>query len=297
MAASREKVPAMLDTIDASTENAKGGGTFRPPYLRVFATFARNSLIRNLMFRTNFIVEGVTSLVWMAMNLGFYILVFQYTTAIGDWSRDAFFVFLATTLIVNSLVQTFFMLNLDEFSELIRTGDLDFALTKPIDTQFLISLRKVEWAALGNLAFGLGLLFYALAGPAAWPSPVACLLYCVYVVAGVLILYTLSLSMAAASVWMGRNTNLYDFWFYITNFSRYPMEIYQGRLGEALRWTFTFAVPLLLAVNIPARFLARSLDRDAAWLAVYTIFATAGCLFVSRWLFSRALASYRSASS
>ena len=33
--------------------------------------------------------------------------------------------------------------------------------------------------------------------------------------------------LAAASVWLGRNSSIYDFWFYITTFSRYPMEIYQ----------------------------------------------------------------------
>ena len=40
-------------------------------------------------------------------------------------------------MFVNSIVQTFFMPNAEEFSELIRTGGLDFALLKPIDTQFL----------------------------------------------------------------------------------------------------------------------------------------------------------------
>ena len=57
-------------------------------------------------------------------------------------------------MFINSIVQMFFMTNADEFSELIRTGGLDFALLKPIDTQFLISLRKIEWASLSNFAGG-----------------------------------------------------------------------------------------------------------------------------------------------
>jgi hypothetical protein len=59
-------------------------------------------------------------------------------------------VFLATTLFVNSIVQTFFMSNCEEISEQIRTGRLDFALVKPIDTQFLISLHRVDWSSLVN---------------------------------------------------------------------------------------------------------------------------------------------------
>ena len=43
-----------------------------PSYARVFLTFARNSLVRDMTFRSNFIIECVSSLSWMAMNLGFY---------------------------------------------------------------------------------------------------------------------------------------------------------------------------------------------------------------------------------
>jgi ABC-2 type transport system permease protein len=51
----------------------------RASYLRVFLTFARNSLVRNMTFRANFIIECISSLSWMLMNLGFYALVFTYT--------------------------------------------------------------------------------------------------------------------------------------------------------------------------------------------------------------------------
>ena len=53
------------------------------------------------------------------------------------WTIYPYFVFLATGQFVSSLVEAFFMPNTEEFSELVRTGDLDFALLKPIDTQFL----------------------------------------------------------------------------------------------------------------------------------------------------------------
>jgi ABC-2 type transport system permease protein len=43
----------------------------RPSYVRVFLTFARNSLIRDMMFPTNFVIEAISSIGWMMMNLGF----------------------------------------------------------------------------------------------------------------------------------------------------------------------------------------------------------------------------------
>ena len=50
----------------------------RPSYHRVFLTFARNSLVRDMTFRGNFLIEVVTSISWVLMNLGFYILIFHY---------------------------------------------------------------------------------------------------------------------------------------------------------------------------------------------------------------------------
>ena len=269
-----------------------------PSYWRVLLTFARNSLVRDMTFRSNFLIECVSSMSWMAMNLGFYILIFRYTPMIGEgtgWGQYQFFIFLSTTLFVTSLVQTFFMPNAEEFSELIRRGDLDFALLKPIDTQFLVSLHRMNWSSMANFGFGAGLLVYSLYRLHYMPHPVQWVLYVVYVACGVAIMYSLMISMAAVSVWMGRNQSLYNFWFYITNFSRYPMEIYRGTWGDPLRWTFTFVIPVLIVVNVPARLLVKPLE--ARTLAVLAVVYTAGCLAASRWVFNRALLSYRSASS
>ncbi len=280
-----------------------------PSYFRVLQTFARNSLVRDITFRTNFLLQSISSMAWTLMNVGFYLIVFEHTPLLGPdsgWGKYEFFVFLATTWIVNSLVQTFCMPNAQEFSELIRTGNLDFALLKPIDTQFLISFQKMEWSALSNLLVGLTLLSISLwnlttrsVNPlilTPWMLP----LYAVYVLCGVTILYCLMISLAATSIWLGRNQTLYDFWFYITNFARYPMEIYQRGWGLPLWGFFTFVIPVLVVINVPARILAQPLRPNSSlgWpLALFAIFATLASLVVSRKIFLRALLSYRSASS
>jgi ABC-2 type transport system permease protein len=271
--------------------------TDRPPYFRVFLTFARNSLVRDMTYRANFLIEAVTSLTWMLMNLGFYLLVFQYARDIGGWDKHQYFVFVATTIVVNSLVQAFFMPNTEELSELIRTGGLDFALLKPIDAQFLVSLRRIEWSPLVNLLLAGALAVYSLSRLGHWPGLAQCLLYPVYVACGVAILYSLMIVLAAISVWLGRNQSLYDFWFYITNFSRYPMEIYAGDVGTPLRIVFTYVLPVLVVVNVPARLLAKPLDAQHWPLAAFALAATVASLAGSRWLFQRAIAHYRSASS
>lgn len=266
-------------------------------YARVFLTFARNSLVRNMIFRTNFVIEAASALTWMLMNLGFYLLVYQYTKEIAGWSKYEFFGFMATTMMVNSLVATFFMPNAAEVSDLVQTGGLDFALLKPIDAQFLVSLAKVDWSSLANFFFGFGLLVYSLYGQGYAPPWYSWVLYPIFVGCGVLILYSVMITLAAASIWMGRNQSLYDFWFYITIFSRYPMEIYDGGWGKALQWGFTFIVPVLIVVNVPAQVVMKPMTHEGWLLAGYTLFITVASLAVSRWVFQSALEKYRSASS
>lgn len=274
-----------------------------PDYLRVFWIFVRNNLVRAMSFRANFLIECVSSVSWIVMNIGFYLLVFRHVPVLVQgtgWGQYEFFVFLATTMLVNSTVQAFFMPNAQEFSELIRTGNLDFALLKPIDTQFLISLRRIEWSALANFAVGLGLLGFSLWKLTTRPdeplviAPIVLVLYPFYLLCGVAILYSLMICLAATSIWLGRNQTLYNFWFYITNFSRYPMEIYQS--FYPLQWFFTFLIPILIVVNVPARMMAMPLTND--WmLPAFAIFATIFSLLGSRQVFQLALRSYRSASS
>ena len=52
-------------------------------YLRVFLTFARNSLVRDMTFRANFLIDMISSISWVLINVAFYTLIFHYTPTIG----------------------------------------------------------------------------------------------------------------------------------------------------------------------------------------------------------------------
>jgi ABC-2 type transport system permease protein len=78
------------------------------------------------------------------------------------------------------------------------------------------------------------------------------------------------------------------------------MEIYNQGWGQSLFGFFTFIVPILVVVNVPARILAKPLDPRADWewvLMGWAVIATLLSIFASRWVFKKALGSYRSASS
>ncbi|MFQ5730439.1 MAG: ABC transporter permease [Planctomycetaceae bacterium] len=284
-------------------------------YARVYWTFFRNSLVREMSFRGNFLITVLTRAFWFGAQLTLFVIIFDSVAGINDWSREEYFAFMATGMLINSIVETFFMPNCANFSELIRTGNLDFALLKPIDTQFLISFEKVNLAMLNQVLLALALLGYALfslhaqgrlGGGIGLPDVA---MYVLLLCVGVAFFYSLMIALASSSIWFGRNQGLYDFWFYITVFARYPRSIYgsgpEGRTpshvsewtgGDVLQFSFTYVVPILLVVTVPARLLvAKTLD--PSWITAVAVLATLAGLLVSRGIFTWSLRSYRSASS
>ena len=273
--------------------------SFRPDYGRVLRTFIRNALIREMTFRGNFLITMFTRAFWFTAQIVLFELIFREVSHIAEWSRAEYFGFMATGMLINSIVETFFMPNCANFSELIRTGNLDFALLKPIDTQFLVSCEKLEIANLSQTALSLALVSYAMMSSNVTPDLAAIIAYILLVLIGVMFFYSLMIALASTSIWFGRNQGLYDFWFYITVFARYPRSIYTARdtvAGNLLSTAFTYIVPILLVVTVPARVL---MDKalDPSWLIFVGGGLTLVGLLVSRRIFIWSLMSYRSASS
>jgi ABC-2 type transport system permease protein len=245
----------------------------------------------------------LTRALWFCSQVLLFKIIFSNVAQITEgWNEYQYFAFMATGMLINALIESLFMPNAANFSELIRTGNLDFALLKPIDTQFLISFEKMDLAMLNQVLLSIGLLVYALSnlpvGVGVTIGGVA--LYLLFVVAGVTIFYSLMISLASTAIWFGRNQGLYDFWFYITVFARYPRSIYQTEpasvAGSLILFTFTFVLPILVVVTVPARVLLGTIEHQA-WLAGVALAAAVLGLFVSRMIFTRSLRSYRSASS
>jgi ABC-2 type transport system permease protein len=273
--------------------------SFRPNYGRVWLTFLRNSFVRELTFRGNFLIEVVTRTFWFVAQVVLFEIIYSFVPDIEGWTREQYFAFMATGMLINSLVETLFMPNCANFSELIRTGDLDFALLKPIDTQFLVSFEKVDLAELTQVLMSGGLLWYALDKADVHITAGNVALYLVLIVVGVAFFYSLMIVLASTSIWLGRNQGLYDFWFYITVFGRYPREFYHRShpLAQVIWFGFSYILPILLVITVPSHVLLGQ-AQEMGWklVAFAAVFTLVG-LLIARRIFDWSLSHYRSASS
>lgn len=263
-------------------------------YLRLFNAFARFGLATEMAFRANFLVKIFVELLWLGMLLVFYLMLFDKTEVIAGWDRSEYLFFVGCHYALAGIVESFFLTNCLEFAELIRTGDLDHYLLKPIDEQFLVTCRSLDWSTLPNVVLGAVVMAWGLYGMH-WQFDVwRVLAFALTFLCGIALSYSFLLIFASTSVWIVRNQSLMELWWLFTTLMRYPREIYSGRFGAPFGWFFTFIIPVIVVVNVPAAAMVRVLDPLAvAGMAL----ATAALLWLSRWFFRYALQRYRSASS
>jgi ABC-2 type transport system permease protein len=263
-------------------------------YLRLFGSLGRYALARELSFRGNFLVKLSVEVIWLGILLAFYRTVFARTRLIAGWNEPQYMFFVGCFFALSGLIETLFLENCNEFAELVRTGDLDFLLLKPIDEQFLISCRKIDWATAPNVIMGAAIMVFSLANMNWHFDIIRVAAFLVTFACGTAICYSFMLVLTSISVWMVRNQSLMEMWWLFSSLARYPKEIFRGTWAQPVGTFFTFVLPILLVVTVPSEAMVRILDKG---MIAFTLVATAGCVWASRWFFQYALRSYRSASS
>ena len=205
-------------------------------YLRLWLALGRFGLIRELSFRANFLVKVSVEVLWLGIMLIFYHTVFRQTTSgvVAGWPEAQYMFFVGCYFALEGTIETLFMSNCGEFSDLIRSGDLDFVLLQPIDEQFLVSCRNIDWTTVPNIFMGIGVMIYGL-GCMEWVfDPGRLALFLVMFACGVAMAYSFLLMLTSSSVWLIRNQSLYEMWWLFTTLMRYPREIFE-RPGRR-RW-------------------------------------------------------------
>ncbi len=263
-------------------------------YPRILRALAAHSLSRELAFRGNFLVKVSVEVLWLAIMLAFYRVVFARSSNVAGWTEPQYLFFVGCFFALNGLIEMLFLDNCNEFAELVRTGDLDALLLKPIDEQFLITCRRFDWGCAPNVFMGsavMGMSLYQMR----WPfDPWRASAFLVTFTCGVAIAYAFMLLLTSLSVWMVRNQSLMEMWWLFSSLARYPKEIFSGAWAEPLGVFFTYFVPILIVVNVPSNVMVRALDPT---MVAVMLVATVALVWISRRFFLFALESYRSASS
>ena len=259
-------------------------------YAGIWLAQVRYSTVREMMFKANFILWVIVDLAWFGLNLSFIEFLYLQVDVIADWTKWEMVLLVATNMLIQQIFLVFLMTNLTKLPELIRTGKLDFFLAQPAPVQFLVSTRNFEPCSVVNTLVAAIVCVIAIAHLNLPMSGAKLLVFPALVVLGVMIHYALLLMLMSLAFWMTRAQGFINAYYNVFQIARLPREAFHG----VARIAFTWAVPLLLIANVPARTLIHGLNGfDLAGMAG----ATAVLLVLSTVVFQAGLRRYGSASS
>src|SRR5271155_4291283 len=119
-------------------------------YAGIWLAQIRYSIVRELMFKSNFILWVIVDLAWFGLNLSFIQFLYLQVDSVAGWSKWEMVFLVTTNMLIQQIFYMFLMTNLTKLPELIRTGRLDFFLAQPASAQFLVSTRYFELGSVVN---------------------------------------------------------------------------------------------------------------------------------------------------
>ncbi len=261
-------------------------------YIEIYSIMLRNSLIREMSFKANFLLWMIVEILWFCGQIVFFSIIFGQVDRIGDWTKWEVVLLVGTHQMIAQLFQAFFFVNVANIPELVRTGRLDSLLVLPIDSQFAVSTKQFALDSIVNAALGGVVVCVSLSQLGIMPNPMSILLYLVALGFGVAVHYSIMLCLAAVSFWIVRAQGLVYGYFNFLNIARYPDVIFP----RIFRMIFGWVVPVVIIANIPARLLIKSLGQPGQ-LMLHLVIASSIIFWLSRVFWRFALRHYSSASS
>nr|MDQ2659600.1 ABC-2 family transporter protein [Verrucomicrobiota bacterium] len=131
-------------------------------YFEIYSIMLRNSLIREMSFKANFILWLIVEVLWFCGQIAFFSIIFGQVNQIGDWTKWEVVLLVGTHQIIAQIFQAFFFTNISNVPELVRTGKLDSLLLLPVDSQFAVSTKQFGLDSILNAMLGGAVVIFSL---------------------------------------------------------------------------------------------------------------------------------------
>jgi ABC-2 type transport system permease protein len=242
-------------------------------------------------YKMNFVFEIFIDAIYYGSLFFFFKIIFQFVDALGDFNQDAVIIFLITMYIADSLYVFFLGGNVFEVNDKVKSGDLDFILLKPVNSQFFISCRYVNTYALVSICI---LSFLLLKLTYVYHDYQFLLInyifYDISLILGMFIFYSFEFMIACLVFWFRNFSHAGWLAGELIKYSRRPDSIFKKWFRKALFSIF----PMALICSVPSRIL---LFGPNLKLIILQFFVAILFLALTVIVWKRGLYRYESASS
>ncbi|OGO64987.1 MAG: ABC transporter permease [Chloroflexi bacterium RBG_19FT_COMBO_55_16] len=258
-------------------------------FFRLAWAYFRVGALNELQYRVNFFIQVFQSFLALGTGLVGLALVFNHTDSLSGWSRPELLAVMGIHILMGGLIKTTIQPNMERLMGDVQQGTLDYTLTRPADSQVLVSVREVRIWQVVDILMGLIVLLVALVQIQHRVGLWQALGFGIALVMGGLMIYCFWLMLTTGAFWVVRMDQIVELFQGVYQAGRWPVGIYPLWLRTGL----TFLVPVAFAVTVPAEALTGRLT----WQTMVGAAALTAFLFVlARWVWKTGLRNYTGAS-
>ena len=260
-------------------------------YLRLHRIFIVQHLKRMMEYKTDFLLGAVGLLFAQAIQILFIGIIFSGIPNLKGWSFEEILFIYGFSLIAKSIDHLFFDNLWMVGYRIVRKGEFDKYLTRPVNSLFHVIIERFCLDAFGEMVTCGLLLGYSIPHlnlPFHWYTIP---LLIVVVIFATMIYTSLKIMTAAISFWTKASGHIIHMLYMTNDFSKYPVTIY----NKAVQTIITYVIPFAFTAYFPASYF---LTGENGWFCIGgTVIAGTVLFALALFVWNRGLRAYESAGS
>lgn len=260
-------------------------------FFRLHRIFISQYLKKLMEYKTDFLLGAIGLLIAQALQLIFLGVIFSQIPALIGWTFEEILFIYGFSLIPKSLDHLFTDNLWMVGYRIVRKGEFDKYLTRPINTLYHVIAENFCVDAFGEMLTCILLLSYSIPNlniPFHWYTIP---LWIVVSIFATLIYTSLKIMTAAIAFWTKASGHITHMLYMSNEFSKYPVSIY----NKAIQTVITYIIPFAFTAYYPASYFLTG--ENPLFCIGGTIVAGTVLFLIALFVWSRGLRAYESAGS
>ncbi|MFR7819896.1 ABC transporter permease [Candidatus Pseudoruminococcus sp.] len=258
---------------------------------RMHRIFVIQELKRMMEYKGDFIVGIIGFLLGQFFNLLFIWIIFSQIPNLVGWTLEQIVFIYGFSLIPKGLDHLLFdnLWGIGHF--IVRKGDFDKYLTRPINPLFHVMVEKLQIDALGELIMGIALICIVLPSLVIEWSFIKIVMILIVIPFATLIYTGIKIATAAIAFWTKRSGNITYMFYMVNDFSKYPINIY----NNFVKTIITYIIPFAFTAFYPAYYILTG--ENPLFNIGVTVLIAIVIMSIGIFIWNRGIKAYESAGS
>ena len=242
-------------------------------YLRLYRVLVTQFLKTIMQSKVDFLMGLFGFFFSQIVGIAFLYLVFQQIPSLQGWTLDQLIFIYGFAQIPRGidhlLTDNVWMVAW----RIVLNGDFDRYMLRPMNIFFQVIAEKLQPDALGELLVGGILVVRSLMKGVLIVDGLHAVLFCVSICAGALIYTSIKLFFASLAFWVKVSGPFLQVAYQMSDFAKYPTEIY----ARGIRFLITWVIPFAFVAYLPASFFLKAGTSAGVigillWCIAYAVF-------------------------